>query len=147
MKNFIFVIGTLLFIYSCSKEKVNTVVETPCLNDSSINYVGKYVMVRYVYKIITPINYVKVYVDTSEWIITHFECNTLKFLEPNDYKFIFKDSKTINGTYLGTNKCHCDYQLTLIDKKNIFLTVYCGGGGSPCPLGRSTSYYEGTRIE
>lgn len=139
----------LIIIVSCEKESNQTtkpiVTETPCIKDSTINFTGKFAFIRYTRNFAS--NYQKVYIDTPEVIITHTGCKTLELSIFEDYKFVYDSINTFYGKYVGKYPCACSNQITLINKNTINVYQTCGGGGSPCPLGMVTYYYEGKRIE
>lgn len=147
MKKIIYVLVIFLIIVSCEKDKQTTspITITPCLNDSTINNVGKYVFVRY-YRDANR-NYTKVYLDTTEVFISHSDCKTLTISSLTDYKFVFENTSKNFGTYLGKNYCACSYELTLLNKNNIYMFERCGGQGSPCANGIVIRYYDGYKIE
>ena len=132
-------------ICSCQKDKVLSASPPPCLNDSMDYFVGKFSLFEYYY--IFGDSIPKKYVDTFQTDISKVSCKTLRILDFSEYEFSFDTSMFSNGKYLGDQYCHCNPTLTFINRDTFKLINYCGGGGSPCPLGRITTFYEGARLK
>ena len=109
-------------------------------------YTGKFKLVEYYYNF-TDSGMRKIYLDTFQTEISKVSCKTLRIADYTDYDFSFDSTLYSKGKYTGTQYCHCYPELTFINKDNLRLVKSCGGGGSPCPLGRSTYIYDGVRLK